>query len=50
MTRYQLDRELVLRAFQAMGEHLAAVGTRGEILLSGGAVMALVYYSIRDRA
>ncbi len=38
-----LDRHLVVRAFQAMGDHLQAAGCRGEILLAGGAAMALAY-------
>ncbi|MBI4883852.1 MAG: hypothetical protein HY826_07345 [Actinobacteria bacterium] len=43
----QLDREIVTRAFRSMADHLATAHRRGEILLAGGAVMALVYDSQR---
>lgn len=39
----QLNREVVKRAFAAMADHLAKAHQRGEILLAGGAVMALTY-------
>lgn len=43
----QLDREIVMRAFRSMADHLAIAHQRGELLLAGGAVMALVYDSQR---
>lgn len=42
-----LDRELVLRAFRIMADDLGCRGVRGEILLAGGAVMALVHDATR---
>lgn len=42
-----LDRELVLRAFRVMADALRQRGVRGEILLAGGAVMALVHDAAR---
>lgn len=36
-----LDRELILRAFRIMAEDLHGSGMRGEILVAGGAAMAL---------
>lgn len=38
-----LDREMVLRAFRLMADHLAASDAHGELLIAGGAVMAIVY-------
>lgn len=41
------DREVVTRAFGVMASELARHGVRGEILLAGGAVMALEYDATR---
>jgi len=38
-----LDRERIHSAFTLMARHLQARGRRGEILVAGGAVMALVF-------
>lgn len=38
-----LDRALVLRAFSMMAEHLSRRRVRGELVIAGGAVMALQY-------
>jgi predicted nucleotidyltransferase len=42
-----LDREVVTRAFGVMADELERQGVRGEILLAGGAVMALEYDATR---
>ena len=41
-----LDRELILRAFAMMADHLSRQNVRGEIVIAGGAVMALEYLSL----
>lgn len=38
-----LERETIVRAFQLLNDHLAAVDQRAEIFLVGGAVMCLVH-------
>ncbi|MEJ7800502.1 MAG: hypothetical protein WKF60_08290 [Ilumatobacter sp.] len=42
-----LDGEVVTRAFGLMADELARHGLRGEVLLAGGAVMALEYDATR---
>ncbi len=43
MTSGSLDRDVVVRAFRAMADRLATQRVRGELLLAGGAVMALEF-------
>lgn len=42
-----LDRELVVRAFRLIAVELERAGVRGEVLIAGGAVMALEYDATR---
>lgn len=42
-----MDRDMVLRALGLMADHLAAAAARGELLIAGGAVIALTYDTTR---